>query len=104
MHCVMPLPNLEVLKRCRNSIGAYYDLLSDILAKAILVLFPAHTRSRAFTIGTVTRDSSPPGTLMVAGGLADGPVPVMPSANCSKEFPMKKGGAPATGSSRSCPV
>ena len=38
-------------------------------------------------------DLNPPGTLMGAGGPADGPVPMMPGGNCPKEFPMNKGGA-----------
>ena len=34
---VTPLKNLEVLKRCRVNIDAYYDLISVTQAKAILV-------------------------------------------------------------------
>ena len=36
---------------------------------------------------------SPPGSIFNAGGPEDGPVPVMPSGNCPKEFPMKQGEA-----------
>jgi trans-2,3-dihydro-3-hydroxyanthranilate isomerase len=37
---VTPLKNLEVLKRCRVNIDAYYDLISTTQAKAILVFSP----------------------------------------------------------------
>ena len=36
---------------------------------------------------------NPPGTLMGAGGPAEGPVPVMPAGNCPREFPAKKDNA-----------
>ena len=36
---------------------------------------------------------NPWGTLMGAGGPAEGPVPVMPGGNCPREFPAKKGNA-----------
>ena len=37
---VAPLKNLDALKRCRVARDAYYDLISDTQAKAILVFSP----------------------------------------------------------------
>ena len=55
---------------------------------------PQRTAPRTIPAPQPTPPPNPnPGELMKAGGPSEGPVPMMPSGNCPKEFPTNKGNA-----------